>query len=115
MSDISKTVRARAAASSCDAGGFVLSGHPPPRLASATAPSCCGGDTAVTSCCSASTVRARRNPPRLGAKVRFFYPSGLPLFDDGADTSHPKVRELRALAAWSEGMVWSSPERGTAL
>jgi len=48
---------------------------------------------------------------RLGAEVRFFNPSGLPLVDDGVDASHPKVRELRDLVAWCEGMVWSSPER----
>ena len=46
---------------------------------------------------------------RLGAEVRFFNPSGLPLVDDGADASHPKVAELRELVTWSEGMVWSSP------
>jgi arsenic resistance protein ArsH len=47
--------------------------------------------------------------------VRFFHPSGLPLVDDGVDASHPKVRELRDLVAWSEGMVWSSPERHGAM
>lgn len=52
---------------------------------------------------------------RLGAEVRFFNPSGLPLVDDGVDASHPKVRELRDLVAWSEGMVWSSPERHGAM
>ncbi|PJF08554.1 arsenical resistance protein ArsH [Pseudorhodobacter sp. MZDSW-24AT] len=52
---------------------------------------------------------------RLGAEVRFFHPSGLPLVDDGVDASHPKVRELRDLVAWSEGMVWSSPERHGAM
>lgn len=46
----------------------------------------------------------------LGAEVRVFNPSGLPLADDSADATHPKVRELRDLVAWSEGMVWSSPE-----
>ncbi len=35
--------------------------------------------------------------------------------DDQADASHPKVRELRDLVAWSEGMVWSSPERHGAM
>ena len=50
----------------------------------------------------------------LGAEVRFFNPSGLPLPDDAPDT-HPKVRELRQLAAWCEGMVWSSPERHGAM
>ncbi len=47
---------------------------------------------------------------RLGAEVRFYDPKDLPL-PDGADASHPKVAELRELAQWAEGMVWSSPER----
>ena len=50
----------------------------------------------------------------LGADVRFFDPSGLPLPDDAAP-EHPKVAELRELALWSEGMVWSSPERHGAM
>ena len=52
---------------------------------------------------------------RLGAEVRFFTPSGLPLVDDGVDASHPKVAELRELVTRSEGMVWSSPERHGAM
>jgi arsenical resistance protein ArsH len=58
---------------------------------------------------------AARILTRLGAEVRFFHPSGLPLVDDGVDASHPKVRELRDLVAWCEGMVWSSPERHGAM
>ena len=50
----------------------------------------------------------------LGAEVRVFDPRGLPLPDDAPET-HPKVAELRALAAWSEGMVWTSPERHGAM
>ena len=50
----------------------------------------------------------------FGAEVRRFDPSGLPLPDD-ADPSHPKVRELRDLAIWSEGMLWVSPERHGAM
>ena len=46
----------------------------------------------------------------LGCETRFFDPSGLPLPGD-ADENHPKVAELRDLVMWSEGMVWSSPER----
>ena len=57
---------------------------------------------------------AARILERFGAEVKFFNPSGLPLVDDAADT-HPKVQELRALALWSEGMVWSSPERHGAM
>ena len=49
-----------------------------------------------------------------GAEVRIFDPAGLPL-PDGAGEDHPKVRELRELATWCEGMVWSSPERHGAM
>ncbi len=51
----------------------------------------------------------------LGCETRFFDPAGLPLPDDGVDADHPKVAELRKLALWSEGMVWSSPERHGAM
>lgn len=50
----------------------------------------------------------------MGAECRLFDPSGLPLPDD-EDADHPKVQELRALSAWSEGMVWVSPERHGAM
>jgi len=62
-----------------------------------------------------SAEEAGRILQKLGAEVRFFNPSGLPLVDDGADATHPKVRELRDLVAWCEGMVWSSPERHGAM
>ncbi|WP_423761681.1 arsenical resistance protein ArsH [Burkholderia sp. NLJ2] len=50
----------------------------------------------------------------MGAEVRVFNPSGLPLPDD-APERHPKVVELRELVQWSEGMVWCSPERHGAM
>ncbi len=50
----------------------------------------------------------------MGAETRTFDPSGLPLPDDAPD-SHPKVQELRQLAQWAEGMVWTSPERHGAM
>ena len=50
----------------------------------------------------------------MGAKTRLFDPRQLPL-PDGAPDDHPKVRELRELALWSEGMVWCSPERHGAM
>ena len=50
----------------------------------------------------------------MGGETRLFDPAGLPL-PDGAPESHPKVVELRELAAWCEGMVWCSPERHGAM
>ncbi|WP_196862921.1 MULTISPECIES: arsenical resistance protein ArsH [unclassified Polaromonas] len=50
----------------------------------------------------------------MGAETRTFDPRGLPLPDDVPDT-HPKVQELRQLAQWAEGMVWTSPERHGAM
>lgn len=50
----------------------------------------------------------------LGGETRLFNPSGLPLVDDATE-DHPKVKELRELAQWAEGMVWSSPERHGAM
>ena len=61
-----------------------------------------------------ATEEAARILQRFGAETRSFNPSGLPLPDD-ADASHPKVQELRDLAAWCEGMVWCSPERHGAM
>lgn len=46
----------------------------------------------------------------LGCETKIFDPRGLP-FPDAEEPNHPKVAELRDLAVWSEGMVWSSPER----
>ena len=60
------------------------------------------------------TLEAARLLEAMGAEVRVFDPMGLPQPDAAPDT-HPKVKELRDLAAWSEGMVWSSPERHGAM
>ena len=50
----------------------------------------------------------------FGCEVRIFDPRDLPL-PDGASPDHAKVKELRELAHWSEGMVWVSPERHGAM
>ncbi|WP_136637079.1 arsenical resistance protein ArsH [Pseudooceanicola onchidii] len=50
----------------------------------------------------------------LGCETRIFDPSGLPLYDPAED-EHPKVVELRELAVWCEGMVWSTPEQHGAM
>ena len=50
----------------------------------------------------------------LGCETRMFDPIGLPQVDTD-DGGHPKVVELRDLAIWAEGMVWSSPERHGAM
>jgi arsenic resistance protein ArsH len=60
------------------------------------------------------TEEAARILTLMGGEVKIFNPSGLPLPDDAPET-HPKVAELRQLCAWSEGMVWCSPERHGAM
>ena len=60
------------------------------------------------------TLEASRLLEAMGAEVRIFDPQDLPQ-PDGAPDTHPKVQELRNLAAWSEGMVWCSPERHGAM
>lgn len=60
------------------------------------------------------TYEAKRLLDTFGCETRIFDPRDLPL-PDGAAESHPKVAELRELAAWSEGQVWCSPERHGAM
>lgn len=50
----------------------------------------------------------------LGADVRVFNPSGLPMKDE-ASVDHPKVTELRSLSQWSTAHVWVSPEQHGAI
>ncbi len=59
-------------------------------------------------------LEAARLLEAMGAETRVFDPAGMPLPDAEPDT-HPKVQELRQLALWAEGMVWSSPERHGAM
>ena len=60
------------------------------------------------------TLEAARLLEAMGAEAKVFNPLGLPQPDSVPDT-HQKVKELRDLAAWSEGMVWCSPERHGAM
>ena len=60
------------------------------------------------------TYEAQRLLDRMGAETRVFDPTGLPLPDSCA-ADHPKVQELRELSLWSEGQVWTSPERHGAI
>ena len=60
------------------------------------------------------TLEAERLLQAMGAETRVFHANGLPLPDDAPET-HPKVQELRELAQWAEGMVWTSPERHGAM
>ena len=72
------------------------------------------GSLRATSYSRLASEEAGRVLQAFGAETRTFDPSGLPLPDD-APPDHPKVQELRDLAAWCEGMVWSSPERHGAM
>jgi arsenic resistance protein ArsH len=60
------------------------------------------------------TLEAERLLRHFGAEARVFDPHGLPMVDS-VTADHPKVQELRALSAWSEGQVWCSPERHGAM
>jgi arsenical resistance protein ArsH len=60
------------------------------------------------------TEEAARLLTAFGAEARIFDPRGLPQ-PDGAPDDHPKAKELRSLTEWSEGMVWTSPERHGAM
>ncbi len=60
------------------------------------------------------TEEASKLLTAMGAETRIYDPAGLPQ-PDGAPDTHPKVQELRALAQWAEGMVWTSPERHGAM
>lgn len=59
------------------------------------------------------TLEAERLLRHFGCETRVYNPAGLPLPD--ADLGHEKVAELRELSLWSEGQVWTSPERHGAM
>lgn len=60
------------------------------------------------------TFEAQRLLDAMGAETRVYHANGLPLPDD-AEATHPKVVELREAMLWSEGQVWTSPERHGAM
>ncbi|SIT30889.1 arsenical resistance protein ArsH [Achromobacter sp. MFA1 R4] len=72
------------------------------------------GSLRVRSYSRLAAEEAARLVQALGGEARLYNPSGLPLVDDATD-DHPKVRELHELVQWSEGMIWSSPERHGAM
>ncbi len=49
-------------------------------------------------------LEAARLLETMGCEVKVFHSDGLPL-PDGEPETHEKVKELRELAIWSEGMV----------
>ncbi|KZN37963.1 hypothetical protein N480_14565 [Pseudoalteromonas luteoviolacea S2607] len=57
-----------------------------------------------------AALEAQRILTHMGAEVKLFDPTDLPLFDNGDSVEHEKVQELRELVNWSEAQVWSSPE-----
>ena len=60
------------------------------------------------------TLEAERLLDAMGAGTRVYHADGLPQPDD-AEATHPKVQELREAMLWSEGQVWTSPERHGAM
>lgn len=93
--------------SATDLAGAARSTHPPRILL-------LYGSLRTRSFSKLLTFEAERLLRSMGCETRIFDPAGLPLPDSEPD-SHPKVQELRTLAAWSEGMVWCSPERHGAM
>lgn len=60
------------------------------------------------------TLEAQRLLEFMGAETRIYHADGLPLPDDST-ADHSKVQELREAMVWSEGQVWTSPERHGAM
>jgi arsenic resistance protein ArsH len=56
------------------------------------------------------TLEAERILQRLGAETQVYDPRALPVVDT-VPADHPEVEKIRALSLWSEGQVWTSPER----
>ncbi|WP_405041545.1 arsenical resistance protein ArsH [Polaromonas sp.] len=104
-----------------DAALFVAPGHEQLQAARPAAPSSHAprilllyGSVRERSYSRLASEEAARLLQAMGAETRTFDPRGMPLPDDAPD-AHPKVQELRQLAAWAEGMVWCSPERHGAM
>ncbi len=72
------------------------------------------GSTRQLSFSRLASFEAARILIKLGAEVKIFNPTGLPLPDD-VEADHPKVKALRDAVSWSDGMVWCSPERHGAM
>ncbi|KZN33690.1 arsenical resistance protein ArsH [Pseudoalteromonas luteoviolacea] len=57
-----------------------------------------------------TALEAKNILTHMGADVKIFNPTGLPMFDNGQSVADEKVQELRELVNWSEAQVWCSPE-----
>lgn len=60
------------------------------------------------------TLEAQQLLETMGAETRIYHADDLPL-PDNSKPDHPKVQELREAMIWSEGQVWTSPERHGAM
>jgi arsenic resistance protein ArsH len=85
----------------------ILSDHPPRILL-------LHGSLRARSYSRLAADEAERMLRAFGAETRRFDPAGLPL-PDAAEADHPRIAVLREAVTWSEGMVWSSPERHGAM
>eukprot|EP00122_Pirum_gemmata_P012231 Pgem_evm2s11358 len=69
------------------------------------------GSLRKDSCARMLAIETARILDKFGADVKLYDPKGLPLFCEDIDPNEDeKVKELRTLVHWSDGMVWVSPE-----
>jgi arsenic resistance protein ArsH len=69
------------------------------------------GSVRERSCSHFAAKDAGRLLTAMGAEVKLFTPSGLPMPDDAPDT-HPEVTKLPGLVRWCDEMEFSGTARG---
>ena len=69
------------------------------------------GSVRERSCSHFAAKDAGRLLTAMGAEVKLFNPSGLPMSDDAPDT-HPEVTKLPGLVRWCDGVEFSGTARG---